>query len=243
MYQNFLQFVLAYLVKRVVGRNDLFIIGVLGSTDAQITMAKNSIYRVLYDEHGELARRSCDGTEDTMGVLLAILGCQKKPSQIWVLPFLIQALFRSREIYKYKYLILGLDIKKAKIDYLAQSFKLDLVVLIDSNNKESQLLSQQVFNFAKRRVRIIIESRNEMTKYVMNGLITVGLDASDADFQASNVTRVGSGASYRITTTGQNIAIKSRRGDDDTIWSQLFAFAVGQTLGIQSLKIKKSFEK
>lgn len=63
-----------------------------------------------------------------------------------------------------------------------------------------------------------------------------------ADFYAESVKFSLSGTEYRVSSTGQKIAIKSQLLGYQFIYSSLAAFAVGHIFGLQSMEIKKSLD-
>jgi UDP-N-acetylmuramyl pentapeptide synthase len=91
--------------------------------------------------------------------------------------------------------------------------------------------------------RLIVNSDNEYLKSIDDSrAISVGISDSKAKYRAENIHLSYNGTDFSIVTVGQKIAIKSKLLGKQSIYSQLFAFALGQVFEIQSLSIKKSLE-
>jgi UDP-N-acetylmuramoyl-tripeptide--D-alanyl-D-alanine ligase len=252
MFLKLIYLVLARYAKKVIKKHKPFVIGITGS--AGKGTAKEAIYQVMYDKFGDQVRKNYGSLNAEIGIPLTILGYDSLPSKFLWPCFLIKAYFKTLEKDYPKYLILEMGVEHpGDINYFSEIVNPDMgvITLIApahlANFKNFEALKKEkltLIDIVKPAGEIFINAdSSELSALKGERFIRVGIQNKDVDYQAANVEVDLSGTSYRITTTGQNIAIKSKLLGDQFVYSQLIAFAVGQAFGIQSLQIKKSLEK
>jgi|GEM_PF-1401903 len=230
---------LAFLAKRIIKKNNPKIIGVV-STDEQ--KGSDPIFRVFNDHAGsgvyESDPKMCQGVE----IPLAVLGFQRRPFFLSWLFIGIQSLYLCFKKNFPKYLILNILLANEK-DLLALKswLKLDTVIVLSRSPFEFSRFADIIKD--ESTFVINADSIKKADIFIKAKVITVGIDNKIADYQAENIRKSASGLEYRITTTGRKISINSKAKDERDIYPELCAFALGQTLKIQSLKIKDSLEK
>lgn len=244
--------ILAKYARKVIEKNKPFVIGITGS--AGKGTAKEAIYQVLSDKFGKEVRKNYGSLNAEIGIPLTILGYESLPSKLMWPFFLIKAYFKTFEKNYPKYLILEMGVEhQGDIKFFSQMVKLDIgvITLIApahlANFKNFEALKNEklsLIDMVKRDGKIFVNVDDaELSKIKDKRLVSLGINYQNADYRAVSVESDLDGTSYRITTPGQNIAVKSKLLGDQFVYSQLIAFAIGQSFGIQSLQIKKSLEK
>lgn len=249
---KFIYFVLASYARKVIVKHHPFIIGITGSVGK--TSTKEAIYQVLADEYGETVRKTAGNLNAEIGIPLTILGYASTPHKFAWPFFLVGAYFRTWAKNYPKYLVLEMGVEhKGDIKYFGSIIEPNIGVITSAapvhlaNFKNAAELMEEkisLFEEVSRPGKIVVNiDDKDLAKLQDERIISVGIENKNADFRAENIISDFGGTDYRMITTGQNIMIKSRLIGRQCIYSQLVAFAIGQHLGIQSLKIKKSLEK
>ncbi len=252
MVLKFIYLILASFAKRVINKHKPFVIGITGS--AGKGSAKEAVFQVLHDKFGEQVRKNYGSLNAEIGIPLTIMGYDSLPSKLLWPWFLIKAYFRTLEKKYPKYLILEMGVEHpGDISYFSEIVRPDIgvITLIApahlANFKDFDALKKEklsLIDIVKPAGKIFINADDhELSKLHNNDLVRIGIKNKDVDYRADNIEIDLAGTNYRIVTTGQNIAVKSDLLGDQFVYSQLIAFAIGQSFGIQSLQIKKSLEK
>lgn len=244
--------VLASYGRKVIARNNPYVIAITGSVGK--TSAKEAVYKVLSDHFGkEEVRKNFGNLNAEIGVPLTILGYRSLPLK-WFWPFfLVGAYFKTFEKRYPKYLVLEFGVEhRGDIQYLTGIARPNMAIITSvapvhlANFKDASELAREKISLAKfveNDGKVFVNADEVSLKEIdFPNVMTVGL-RQGADFQGINSMFSFEGTEYHIVSTGQKISIKSKVLGNQSIYSQLFAFAVGRTLGIQSLEIKKSLEK
>lgn len=252
IFLKFIYWVLAKLARRVIVRHQPFVIAITGSVGKSTT--KEAIYAVLADEYGEKVRKNYGSLNAELGIPLTILGYEKLPNKLLWLPFLVGAYFRSNVSNYPKYLVLEWGVEhKGDISYFSNIVRPDIAVITAIT--PVHLVNFRDFDQLKEEKLSIIKAMKDGSKLFVNAdddnlaclnnenLIGIGVKNRKAKYCAENIHITLIGTKYRIETVGQKISIDSKFLGQHSVYAQLFAFAIGQEMGIQSLKIKKSLEK
>lgn len=249
---KFIYFVLASYARKVITKHHPFVIGVTGSVGK--TSTKEAIYQVLADEYKGAVRKTAGNLNAEIGIPLTILGYASTPDKLAWPFFLISAYFRTLAKNYPKYLVLEMGVEhKGDIKYFGSIIESNIGIITSAapvhlaNFKNAAELTKEKISLLEevsRPGKVVVNADDEnLAKLEDERIISVGIDNKNADFRALNISSNLEGTDYRIVTTGQNIMIKSKLIGRQCIYSELVAFAIGQYLGIQSLKIKKSLEK
>jgi len=249
---NFILKVLNISVQRILRAHKPYIIAVTGSVGK--TSTKEAIYSVLNDHFKGMVRASAGNLNNEMGVMLSILGHDMLPGKFTWPFFLVKTYLQTIKKSYPAYLVLELGIDKpGDMTFFSKVISPDLVVItsvggahlhnfksLDAYQAEKLLLveivkpgGKAIFNFDDPR----------LAQIKTNNAITVGIINGKADYHIENYRVDPAGTSYRILTLGQKISIKTKLIGKQSVYSQLFAFAVGLELGIRFPEIKKSLEK
>ncbi len=246
-----IHWILAAEARIVIHRHTPFVIGITGSVGK--TSTKEAVYQVLHDQFGDEVQRNYSNHNNEIGVPLTILGYGEYPPK-WFWPFfLIGTYFRTfRKKYpKYLVLEMGTD-KKGDIAYFGRILKLDIAIITSAQG--AHLANFDKIDEYRAEKISIIESIKKGGTVIVNGddpvlakvdfpnIISYAVSGRQANYYAESIKPTLTGTEYRICGVGQKIAIKSELLGPQFVASSLAAFAVGQKLAIQSLKIKKSLE-
>ena len=249
---RFIYFVLASYARKVIAKHHPFVIGITGSVGK--TSTKEAVYQILVDEYKENVRKTTGNLNAEIGIPLTILGYTSTPNKFAWPFFLVGAYFKTLVKNYPKYLVLEMGVEhKGDIRYFGSIVKSNIGVITSTapvhlaNFKNAAELVDEKVSLLEEVLRpgkVIINADDEnLSKLQDERIVSIGIESNNIDIKAENINLDLEGTSYRIMTTGQNIMIKSKLLGRQTIYSQLIAFALGQIIGIQSLKIKKSLEK
>lgn len=252
IFLKFIYFLLANFARRVIKRHRPFVIGITGSVGK--TSAKEAIYQVLADEFGAEVAKTPGNLNAEIGIPLTILGFDSVPNKFFWIFFLAIAYIRSYRRNYPKYLVLEIGVEHpGDIQYFSTIIQPSIGVITSVSPAHlANFRSEKALQEEKISLKDIIAPEGKMFLNIDDPVlsnvrndrtVTVGILNRQADYRADTIQMTLQGTEYRIETTGQKIAVKSKLIGKQLIYSQLFAFAIGQSLGIQSLKIKKSLEK
>lgn len=255
-YIKTIQWFLSHFARKVILTHNPFVIAVTGSVGK--TSTKEAIYQVLHDQFGEEVRKNHGNFNNELGLSLAILGYghdkNKQPSPLGWIPFLFKAYLTTFEKKYPKYLILEMGVDNpGDIAYFESLVQPDIAVITSvsgahlanfKNLKAYQDEKISIIKGLKNGGKVVVNfDEKELQNLPFDQLFSYSLNNSKANFFTQDIKYSLSGTEYRICSSGQKIAIKSKLLGFQSIYSSLAAFAVGHALGFQSLEIKKSLEK
>lgn len=249
---KFIYRILASYARKVIRQHKPFVIGITGSSGK--TSTKEAVYRVMADHFGDQVRKTEGNLNAEIGIPLTILGYKSVPNKFLWPFFLIAAYFRTMEKNYPKYLVLEMGLEHpGDFGFFGSivSLNIGVITTIDpahfANFKDLahfQAEKLALIKLVHADGKIIINADDgALAKLEDKRILGIGIAAKEADYGASDIVVTTGGTDYRINTVGQKIAIKSKLIGKQFIYSQLIAFAIGQSFGIQSLEIKKSLEK
>ncbi len=251
-YLKIIYKVLASYAKKVIETHSPFVIAVTGSVGK--SSAKEAIYKVLQDQYGDKVRANYGNLNAHLGVPLTILGYSAVPNRLTWPIFLIRAYLKTK-VKKYpKYLVLELGIYKVgDMDDFMAIAKPDIAVITSLDGAHSEnfaTLSEyqkeklKIIDYLKENGKIVLNyDEPELVKIVGPNVISVAVNNRKANFRIENSKVTLGGTEYRLETTGQKISIKSKLIGRQSIYSQLFAFAIANQFEFNFLKTKKSLEE
>lgn len=245
------QLALAFLARKVVGRNKPFVVAVTGSVGK--TSTKEAIYQVLADHFGEEVRKNSGNLNTEIGLPLAILGYEKVPA-VWAWPmFLAKAFTRSFSKTFPKYLVLELGVDKpGDMAHFATIFSADIAVITSvagahlanfHDLSEYQAEKLKITELMKSGGTLIVNDDERILSELKNEhKQSYGISSENATFRAVDPLYQTTGTDFRINSVGQKIAIHSHLLGEQGVYALLAGYVVGQSLGFQSLEVKKSLE-
>jgi len=246
--------ILAAYARAVIRRHNPFVIAITGSVGKG--SAKEAIYQVLVDHFGKhKVRKNYGSLNAEIGIPLTILGYTKVPNKFLWPWFFLSALPKLSEKKYPAYLVLEMGVEHpGDIDYFSTIVRPDIAVIISTapvhlaNFKDYRDFQKEKCSLAEKikpeGIVMVNSDDGFLNRYALNheNIITVGTD-SKADYHAESIELKLDGSAFRIETVGQKISVKSKLFGRQFVYSDLFAFAIGHYMGIQSLEIKKSLEK
>ena len=251
-YLKIIYRILAFYARRVILQNDPKIIAVTGSVGK--TSTKDAIYEVLHDAFGSKVRKTEGTLNAEIGLPLTILGYKEVPNKfIWPF-FLVGLAFRKYDKNYPEYLVLEMGVERAgDLVYFANIARPDIAVITTvtaahvanfRNVEEYQKEKLSILTKMKPGGKVIINIDDPILAGIENReIITISAENKAADYYSDDITISLSGTEYRINFTGHKISVKSALLGRQAIYSQLFGFAIGNILGIQSIKTGKSLSK
>ena len=250
-----LKFILKLLTtyaRKVLRIHKPFVIAITGSVGKTVT--KEAVCAVLNNHFTGRVWSSSGNLNNEIGLLLGILGYEELPNKLLWPIFLVQAYFGTfKESYP-KYLILELGIDRpGDMAFFSKILKPDLIIMTSVGGahlqnfrslSEYQAEKISLISSLKPEGKVLVNSDDLRLRQIkVNNLITIGISDSLSDYHIENYKVDSKGTVFRISTLGQKISIKTKLIGKQSIYSQLFAFAVGLEMGIQFLEIKKSLER
>ncbi|MFA6963471.1 MAG: Mur ligase family protein [Patescibacteria group bacterium] len=252
VFLKFIYFTLAAYARKVIATHKPFVIGITGSVGKSTT--KEMVAQTLRDHFGDQVRANFGNLNAEIGIPLTILGYDKLPSKLLWPFFLVQAYFRTFEKKYPRYLVLEMGVERpGDIQYFGTIVRPDIGIITSTapahianfpSREVQQAEKREMANIIKKDGSLLINADDSgLAKIDFPGIATVGIQTQTAQFRANSIKVSESGTEYRVETLGQKISIKSRLLGEHFVYAALFAFAVGNRFGIQSLEIKKSIEK
>jgi len=245
--------VLAEYAKAVIKKHNPFVVAITGSVGK--TSTKEAIDQVLADHFGRKeVGKTAGNLNAEIGIPLTILGYQKLPNKYYWPVFLLLA-FRKIFVKKYpRYLILEMGVEhKGDIEYFCSIVKPDIAVItsvsaahllnFDSLAEYQQEKISLIYNLKPQGVAIVNGDDENLFKIRSERIKTVSLNRPDSDFFVENYEIDLDGTDYRIETLGNKISVKSTQIGKQSIYSGLFAFAVGKVMDLPLISVGKSLEK
>lgn len=244
-------FILASYARKVINRHHPFVIGITGSVGKG--SAKEAIYQVLVDHFGDEVRKNYGNLNAEIGIPLTVLGYDRLPPKLLWPFFLIGAYFRTLRSEYPKYLILEMGVEHpGDISYFGSIVRLDIGIVTEISRvhvanfaKLDDLAKEKlsIQKIIKQGGTLIVNNDSSFLRNLdFDNVQTIGM-RNKSEFMGEGAKITPQGTDFRIETTGQKIAIRSRMIGTQLIYASLFAFAVGKYFKIQSLEIKKSLEK
>lgn len=244
--------VLAFYAKRVIVKYNPKIIAVTGSVGK--TSTKEAIFTVLSSEFGSKVRKSEGNLNAEIGIPLTILGYKELPNKFLWPFFLIGAFFKVKQKKYPKYLILEMGVeKKGDLADFTNIARPDFAVITRvsvahianfSDEKEYQKEKLSIITAVKPDGKIFLNYDDPQLKNICGKrIVSVGVDNKNTNYRAEDIKTTLSGTEFRIACTGHKIAVKSPLVGTHLLNSLLFAFAVGDNLGISLIKVGNSLEK
>ncbi len=251
-FLKIIYFTLASYARRIIKNHDPFVIGITGSVGK--STAKEAIAQVLRDHFGDQVRANFGNLNAEIGIPLTILGYEQLPNKFLWPFFLIQAYFKSLENKYPRYLVLEMGVEHpGDIQYFGTIVRPNIGIITSTqpahlanfaSRAEQRAEKREMANIVKSDGSLFINSDDDgLQKIDFKQVSTIGIADETAQFRANSIKLSDSGTEYRIDTLGQKISIKSKLIGEHFIYASLFAFAVGNHFGIQSLEMKKSIEK
>ena len=243
--------VLASYARETLSRNNPTVIAVTGSVGK--TSTKEAIYEVLAAHfEKDKVRKNFGNLNAEIGIPLTILGYEGLPNKfLWPI-FLILASFRVKQKNYPDFLVLEMGVEHpGDIKYFSSIVRPDFGVITSlgiahmTNFKSEEELRAEKLSLAevlKPNGKIFINI-DDIGSNIPQDAITIGIKNRAAEYRAINISFDAKGTLYDIQKRGLKINIKTKLLGKPAVYSQLFAFAVGQALSIQSLDLKQSIEK
>lgn len=225
--------ILSKFARRIISRHQPFIIGIIGSKKYR-QASTSTIVKLLRDNFGTDNVQSSSNYRGRFIFLNPIfLGVSLSLS--W--PFRILNLYSVKSYPKYLLLEFNDDSELRRFMSIG---KIDFLILAkECSCDTASFLETNFYRICSPAAKLFVP-KDEAEALKSLSPIVIGVECKDCDFNAKNLD--AGKRMYRIVTQGQNIALKTDRFEEESVYGQLTAFAIGHELNIQSLKIKKSLE-
>lgn len=249
---KFIYWILAGYARKVIKVHKPFVIGITGSAGKSST--KEAVYQVLHDHFGDEVRKNYGNLNAEIGIPLTILGYDKLPNKYFWPCFLFLAYFRTL-VKKYpKYLVLEMGVEhKGDIKYFASIARPNIAVITTIspvhviNFKDLNELADEKLSIISELApngHVIVNFDDQILREKTGeNVISISLNERAADYSVSGIVVSTEGTEYRIESTGQKIAVKTKLIGKQFIYSQLVAFVIGRFFSIQFMDIKNSLAK
>lgn len=250
-YLKLIYKILAYYARRVIRQYSPKIIAITGSVGK--TSTKDAVFEVLHDAFGSKVWKTEGNLNAEIGIPLTILGYKKVPNKFTWPFFLLGLAFKKFKNYP-EYLVLEMGVERAgDLAYFASIARPDIAAITSvtaahianfRNIEEYQNEKLSILTKMSPDGKVIINADDPVLSKIDNReIITISTEKKSADYYSDDIKVSLSGTEFRINFTGHKISVKSSLLGRQMIYSQLFGFAIGNILGIQSMQAGKSLSK